>query len=431
MTAFEPYGRLPAELPDLLHEIAAPRLPDYTDEALAVTAGIRQRPRWTFPERYLPMIITRQRLMLPTVPWRPILVVLAILALITAALFVAGQRRVPPPFGPARNGAVVYDRDGDIYIRDTLDGAERLLVGGAGNDIAPGFTRDGRRLTFLRLTGSEESGSIDVIAVNSDGSNLTTIATGLIAPNWGDLSPDDSTFVFHAVDPSLLNVGNDDRRSRLWVLDLNHPTAPKQIELPLAWETVPSFRGPDGREIVFRGARSEYGVEKTGVFSVHLDGTGLTPLTPTDGKGTDDYQQPLLSPDGRYLTYTSWAPGLQLHLRDLTTGDDRILTLPGLDEGYATFSPDGSRIVFIRYTGGAGQAFVLPIAPGSKPIAAGPAYRLVEGEYISTSFSPDGKWVIVSNPATKETRLVDAATGGMGEVISGPPSGFSWQRLAP
>ena len=64
MSAFEPYGTLPAELPDLLTELAAPRIPDYTDDVLAITAGTRQRPRWAHLERWLPMIITRQSLAL-------------------------------------------------------------------------------------------------------------------------------------------------------------------------------------------------------------------------------------------------------------------------------------------------------------------------------------------------------------------------------
>jgi len=54
MTAFD---RLPVELPDLLTDLAAPRIPDYVDEVPAVTAATRQRPRWTFPERWLPMAV--------------------------------------------------------------------------------------------------------------------------------------------------------------------------------------------------------------------------------------------------------------------------------------------------------------------------------------------------------------------------------------
>ena len=172
-----------------------------------------------------------------------------------------------------------------------------------------------------------------------------------------------------------------------------------------------------------------------GVFAVHSDGTGLRPLTPVDGYPDYSYQQPLLSPDGRLLTFTSWVPNpgqMRIHIVDLETGEDQVVTHP-LDpsEGYATFSPDGSRIVFVRYSGSSDQIWVRPVAAGSKPVAAGPAYPQVDGQYIGSSFSPDGKSVIVNDPASKETRLVDAVTGGDGEVVPWSTGGFSWQRVAP
>src|SRR3954447_16333694 len=103
MSAFDRYGRLPIELPDLLTEIAAPRTPDYTDDVLGVTAATRQRPRWTFPERWLPMaLIATERLPVRApIPWRAVAgVALLLLALIAAALLAAGGRRtLPAPFG--------------------------------------------------------------------------------------------------------------------------------------------------------------------------------------------------------------------------------------------------------------------------------------------------------------------------------------------
>jgi Tol biopolymer transport system component len=381
------------------------------------------------------MILARQRLALPSIPWRPILAVVVILALLATALFVASQqRRVPAPFGPARNGAIVYERDGDLYARDAVDAPERLIAGGPSVDIAPGFTRDGRKLTFLRTANGDGPGAlIDLVVADGDGSNAVTVATNLIAPNWGDLSPDDSLFIVHAADPTQSSSIPDDLRSRLYRIDLRHPGTPQPIDLPgLSAETVPSFRGPDGAEIVFRGFVQDGATVRSGVFAARPDGSNLHPLTPTDGIGQDGYQQPLLSPDGRFLTYTSWlAPNLQIHLRDLGSGEDRIITGAGLAEGYATFSPDGSRIVFVRYGGDTAQVFVMPVAPGSTAVAAGPTYRLVDGYYLGSSFSPDGRFVIVNDPFSKETRLVDAINGGMGDVIPWASSGFGWQRLAP
>lgn len=435
MTSFDRSDQLAAELPDLLLEIAAPQVPDYTDDVLAITARTGQRPRWTFPERWLPMIIARQRIALPTFPWRPILAVLTILALLAAAVYVASmQRRVPAPFGPARNGAIVYGRAGDLFIRDTLDAPERLMIGGAPEDIAPGFTRDGRHLTFLRRTSGSAGSTderLDGYLADLDGSNAVDVTGPLKAPNWADLSPDDAVMVVQAATPISV-FGSDDLRSRLYRVDLRHPGVPQPIDLAgLTAATTPSFRGPDGAEIVFRGFVFEGSTVRTGVFAARPDGSGLRPLTPTDGTA-DAYQQPLLSPDGRLLTYTTWTSvRLQIHVRDLASGADRTITAPDVDEGYATFSPDGSRVTFVQYTEGYDQIMLMPMAPGSVPVAAGPIYPQVDGQYISSAFSPDGRFLMVNDPASKETRIVDAVAGGDGDVVPWATSGFGWQRLAP
>ena len=69
------------------------------------------------------MDISASRTVLPSrFPVRS-LALLAILGLllvaIAAAIVAVGSRpRLPPAFGPARNGALVYARDGDIFRLD-------------------------------------------------------------------------------------------------------------------------------------------------------------------------------------------------------------------------------------------------------------------------------------------------------------------------
>lgn len=437
MKTFERFDRLPALLPDLLVEIAAPHIPDYTDEVLAVTAATRQRPRWTFLERWLPVILSRQRLMAPMIPWRLLTALLAILALVAAGLFIAGSRpHVPPPFGPARNGAIVFDAGGDVFVRNNVDAQPTLVVGGPGDDFATGFTRDGRHITFLRRTAGTEGSSnerIDGFIANLDGSDPVDLTGPLIAPNWWDESPDGTVMVVHAVDAKLPEFLGDDNRSKLYVVDVRHPGSVRPIDLPLLSEMVPSFRGPDGSEIVFRGRELVGSDSESAIYAAHLDGTGLRRLTPL-GNGNDDYLQPLLSPDGTFVTYTLWRAavgGHEIHVRSLVTGEDRLVSDPMLDEGYGTFSPDNSRLTYVRYTDGHNQMMVLPLAAGSKPYAAGPNYSTVDGQYISGYFSPDGRYVDVNEPASGETRLVDAMTGGDGQLLPWASHGFGWQRLAP
>ena len=50
--------RFESDLSDLLAELAPRRTPDYRDDVVRQTARTRQRPAWTFPERWLPVDLT-------------------------------------------------------------------------------------------------------------------------------------------------------------------------------------------------------------------------------------------------------------------------------------------------------------------------------------------------------------------------------------
>ncbi len=147
MTASTRYER---NLPGILDDLSAGPAPEYLEDVFARTGRMRQRPGWTFPERWLPVAdIARTRAFAPAPPWRLIVVALVLIALVLAALLVAGsQRKVAPPFGPARNGEIVYDSAGDLYVGDPVTGASRLLVGGPEVDSSPGFSPDGTQVAF-------------------------------------------------------------------------------------------------------------------------------------------------------------------------------------------------------------------------------------------------------------------------------------------
>src|SRR4029079_12689473 len=74
--------RIERDLPAILAEMAAGPYPDYVDDVLPQTARMRQRPAWTFSERWLPMDIATRAAPSARLPWRQ----LGILALIAALL---------------------------------------------------------------------------------------------------------------------------------------------------------------------------------------------------------------------------------------------------------------------------------------------------------------------------------------------------------
>ena len=100
MTARDTFGR---DLSRWLHEESEHRVPDHLADVLVRTAGTRQRPWWSSPERWLPMETTLRLAPAPRAVW--LLIVLALIVAVVGAIALAGsQRRVPAPFGPAVNG---------------------------------------------------------------------------------------------------------------------------------------------------------------------------------------------------------------------------------------------------------------------------------------------------------------------------------------
>jgi hypothetical protein len=148
--------------------------PESLARALAATRRTRKRPRWTFPERWLPVQLTMTR----TPSLRRILatvsLALLIVALVATALYVGSQRRLPEPL--FRNGAVVYSSDDDLFIIDQLGGTPRLLVGGPESDSNPVFSPLGDRVAFIREEPDGQDGN-RLMSVNVDGSGPTALTS--------------------------------------------------------------------------------------------------------------------------------------------------------------------------------------------------------------------------------------------------------------
>ncbi len=260
MTASTRYER---NLPGILDDLSAGPAPEYLDDVFARTGRMRQRPGWTFPERWLPVAdIARTRAFAPAPPWRLIVLALVLIALVLAALLVAGsQRKVAPPFGPARNGEIVYDSDGDLYIGDPMTGASRLLVGGPELDSAPGYSYDGTRVAFFRDAGCCPK-TVDIVVVNADGSGLFKVTSEPLVA--------DETWANWAADSRYLAVIHGvDGHGRLELVDVEGSEAPRQL-VPDMDVSSPAFRPPNGQEIAFRAIVNG----KYGVYVINADGTG-------------------------------------------------------------------------------------------------------------------------------------------------------------
>lgn len=156
MTALDRFDPFERRITDAIDEIAAARPPEYLNDILRQTARSSQRPRWTFPERWLPVDIASSRPgLLRANPARLVLVILVLAALAAAAW--AGSRlldrpslHLPAPFGPAGNGLVAFSDGSDLFLGDPNSGSTRLFAAGVGTD--PVFDRTGTRVATSRTS---------------------------------------------------------------------------------------------------------------------------------------------------------------------------------------------------------------------------------------------------------------------------------------
>jgi WD40 repeat protein len=413
-----------------LEEDSVHRVPDHLDEVLVQTRAMRQRAWWSSPGRWLPVQTTLRLVPVPKMP--AIIVVVALLLAIAVAIVAVGSRsRLPEPFGPARNGALVYGADGDIYRLDTAAGAPSVIVGGAADDHGPVFSHDGSKLLFQRSTGPNLE---QVVVASADGSDPRPVTGDLAEIGSIDWSPDGSQLAMvHALNG----------RSVLSIIDATGKEPIRTLDVGDLWPfELIAWRPEEGGSLFFT-AEPKAGSGVIGIYAVGPDGSTVRPVAPPLPNG-GVYGGPSISADGGLLTYSNFEPSVidgrtdgWSHVLDLATGDDRQVRLGDLDaEINGQFSPDGSRILYERQR-------ILPDGDYDRQIVVGPADGDAGGATVEIgapfghedsltsgfAFSPDGQQVVLTiGPTTQVYNAADGTPVGEPMTIGELPS---YQRLAP
>jgi dipeptidyl aminopeptidase/acylaminoacyl peptidase len=399
--------QLESRLPEVLEEISAPRTPAYFDDILGQVGRTRQRPGWSFPERWLPMTAISERVApAPRIPMRVVVALaLLLLALALSIPLIAGsQRRVPPPYGPAGNGAVVIADGGDILLIDPISGNRTVAIGGPAMDSSPVFSRDGTRLAFYR----EEGGRRGLFVADARGRSPRELDTaGLVNPEWIEWSPDGAGI--------LVNV--DDKGKRGAAIVATDGSGARLVEVAMPVEDG-VWLPPDGDEILFRTP----GRVGFGLLIVRADGTGMRELLPATGANEWDALYFAPSPDGSQVAY-QWrdVDGVQkIYVVSVAGGTSRALTT--VESVLPRWSPDGSKIMF----GSDDGVYVVPADGSTSQV------RLVAeaGLALQTLWTPDGTRVLFIKQSGRPL-LLDPAGGSAIEVQWGAIELPDWQRTVP
>ncbi len=423
--------RLTRDLPEILGDLAMGPYPAYIDDVLATTATIRQRPAWTFLERWLPMVdAVRQPVFVPRLPLRSfVLAIVVLLALLAAAIvYVGSQQRVPAPFGLARNGVIAYDAGDDIYTADPVTGTATAIITGPETDRGPRFSLDGTHIAFARLAAD---GTSQIYVARSDGTGLTLVtptpvslatATGGRAWERYKFSPDGRELLIATT--SGMTIARTDG------------SGASQLDVGMLAEE-PTYRPPDSNEILFigRGAR-------TGLFV--LDRSTNQTRQIVNMEPGFDLAGPSWSPDGSKVAYWTWGnttDGLsaKTHVVNADGTGDREIPSPvgAVWNAHATWSNDGTRLFLAQgFTRGEDdvRGWVVPADGSGVGMQIAPAGSVETACCAAWLWSPDDS-ELLGRPAAATLGtpmlILDAAGGPVRTAPWNAISDPTWQRRAP
>jgi hypothetical protein len=411
--------RLERRLPEVLTELSLPSVPDYVDNLLSRTERTPQRPGWTFLERWLPVsTFTASLSRGGRLSLRPLIAVAILIAIVIASivLYVGSQHRVPPLFGPARNGVLITaDAAGSIVTVDPVSGATRTLVNGP-NLCCAGFSPDGQRITYLHLPPGGGD-AIKATIANLDGSTLRDLSGEAVAGlDWGDWTP--------SGDRLLLTVA-----SGALIVDVATGKTTTLASLPFGIARA-SWIGTTG-DVLLTSKISDTLLRLYRLRAGKTDGAEQIAQLPYA------VNLPLVSPDGSRLIYFTWGPEPRLqgdiHVFDLASRIDSAITEEAFDDSQAwenpVWSPDGSRVAVELYTAGPNHIAVLP-ATGGPPVLLGREFATSSGGAV-IRFSPDGESLLVTYRDNGTTWLLPVAGGTGQQVTWAQAEDIEWQRLAP
>jgi Tol biopolymer transport system component len=434
--------RFERDLPLILDDIAMGTYPDYIDGVLGTTATRRQRPRWTFPERWFPMELVTTRVPATRLPMRQLGVLALIAALLVAAIAVyvgSQQQKLPPAFGPAANGDLILSVDGDIVRLDPVTGESQSIASGPDFDSFAKVSPDGQRIAFLRRS-TEQNTTASIVVAAIDGSHPRTLveplARGFDMIAW---APD-----------SRWLLADTTATREIWRYDAQGDTPP-QLLVSEADAYASPFQPPDGSAIlIYRNDGLPH--------LLTLDVVTSKETVLADGLTDQDFDDVRWSPDGSMVAFHA-APADDLESQRLFVipadgrGQPRQVTdAPGvwwdIDE---TWSPDGKSIAFDRYQQLNREWLVRPLAivdvATGKVREVGPIARdaraqlgsptdsaATPGEGMWFEWSPDGKFLLaVPTEAPAHPVLIDVSTGAwrnLEPLIAPDLVDQAWQRLA-
>lgn len=408
-----------------------------------------------------------------------LVVALLLLTLIGTALFAGGRITSPHSSGP-----MAYESGGDIYVGDPATGETSAIVTSPAVEAEPAFSPDGTHIAFYRSPTQQDAGvwqtAASIVVVRTDGSDeRVVVPAGFPGRGLGGFSwtPDSASIVVNH------DVGSGPTGGLVSLFDASGVAEPLLLTPPLPrWpggghpqtggEVAPMFRPPTGDRILSYPDTGPPAPGTSTLVEMDIDGSDVTQLI--DPANTEAPFEiiygAIWSPDGRWIAVTTgdrcgyaclgWQ-NQRIYVVSADGGPVRRLTRTPADvdpgrhviERAIAWSPDGTRILIDRTTAEdlaiaaldtetfpiTGQTIAVEVATGAEQVitaptsgAYGPPYGVLDGgiEWVPSSissWSPDGRSVVVwEGPGTRAI-VIDVETGASTELPWASDSHPSWR----
>ncbi len=259
--------------------------------------------------------------------------------------------------GDGPGGELLYASDKEgvwaLYDLRGADGGERRLTNLAADNYNGVWSPDGGRIAFV----SERDGNPELYVMGADGTNQRRLTNAPGVDNSPAWSPDGKSLAF---------VSDRGGGGAIYLLTLDSGAAARLVNTPAGWPAW-SRRG----DIAFTRATGAV----LGLYATSLDAPGVTPLANVAGSSDDT---PAFSPDGTRLAVASGPQqdDRQIVVMDLTGRNRTALTARGADTSDPVWSPDGAWLAYTSTVGGTQQIYLMR-TDGSRPrpITKGPGKK--------------------------------------------------------
>jgi TolB protein len=191
-----------------------------------------------------------------------------------------------------------------LYLRDIGSGSDRKISARKGLNIGAAWGPDG---TSIALTLSHR-GNPDIYAIDLKGKILSRLIS-----NWGiDISP-----TFSPDGRKIAFVSNKSGSPQIYVHDMLENRIERITFFERKYNTAPNWSKLN--RIAFSGLKNDH----VDIYTIDPDGSNLRALTENQGRNED----PVWSPDGRYLIFSSDRGGkYQLYLMNADGRNQQKIT---------------------------------------------------------------------------------------------------------